>query len=540
MTLDGFLTFLGLAAAVYAIIPPVARLRIRLQLWPQVFLAVVAILLALYFEFYKFVALPCPALFGRACGALTMAADGPFSPQMAAFLVVLVWMVLAFLVATLLPPSHRSLRPMADLLEQLFHQARYGEAVDFVFPHLDFVARAQSRKLWPQRAHDWLAGNGISDIEDWLEETDETRKKSAWRRRLRPLAMIVPVGDSAQESAERILNLIYLSRQFMEYLSMQRPSAAAQLLTLDTYQRFDFSDRLLGSLVATTGSRLYDEVERNAQYEGIGDNLVVGHNFILRAYFKDARVAERLSAWKPIGDHIISHVRSGVPAVRDKLNGKSEDFENHQWRDPVIVAIAFFDLMIRSAFSQNVENHMWLPYLDHFIDELEQVYDLNGPDINIQAEFPTWASRLIYEIISKLGGWFDLARKAPEGSLHGVFPSSLHSGTPSIPANAARSLGISLRHIVCSQRIGEDFARYMVECVMRDLRYFVQPGNEEARRFLIKCIVTGGGRDNDKVYCARLAQLMSGIDYILQDDVSDLVEAVQEAHPETSVRIFNP
>jgi hypothetical protein len=39
MTLDGFLTFLGLAAAVFAIIPPVARLRIRLQLVPQAILA---------------------------------------------------------------------------------------------------------------------------------------------------------------------------------------------------------------------------------------------------------------------------------------------------------------------------------------------------------------------------------------------------------------------------------------------------------------------------------------------------------------------
>ncbi|WP_028055132.1 hypothetical protein [Sinorhizobium medicae] len=118
--------------------------------------------------------------------------------------------------------------------------------------------------------------------------------------------------------------------------------------------------------------------------------------------------------------------------------------------------------------------------MDHFIDELEQVYDLGGPDIDNQAEFPTWASRLIYEIVSKLGGWIDLARKAPEGSPHGAIPNSLHVGTPSIPANAARSLGVSLRHIVRSSRIGDNFAMYMVECVMRDLRdlrYFV-PGEQ--------------------------------------------------------------
>lgn len=32
----------------------------------------------------------------------------------------------------------------ADLIEQLFHQQRYGEAVDFVLPHLGFLERAKT------------------------------------------------------------------------------------------------------------------------------------------------------------------------------------------------------------------------------------------------------------------------------------------------------------------------------------------------------------------------------------------------------------
>lgn len=72
MTLDGFLTFLGLAAAVFAIIPPVARLRIRLQLGVQIALAAIAVTLALYFEFFEFVALPCPSILGGVCPLLQM------------------------------------------------------------------------------------------------------------------------------------------------------------------------------------------------------------------------------------------------------------------------------------------------------------------------------------------------------------------------------------------------------------------------------------------------------------------------------------
>lgn len=534
MTLDGFLTFLGLAAAVYAILPPVARLRIRLQLGVQVMVAVVGLLLALYFEFFEFVALPCPAVLNGLCGALTMSADGRFTPQMAAFFVVLVWMVLAFLVATLLPPSRRSLRPMADLLEQLFHQARYGEAVDFILPHLIFVERAQNRRLWTQRARDWLAGDRTADLEQLLSGGEEIRTRRVWRRYVRPLARLFPSGHLVQENAERILNTMYLSRPFMDYISAQRPSVTAVVVNLDTHQRFDFSDRLLGSLISVPGSRLYEEVERNAKYEGIGDNLVVGHNFILRAYFKDACVAAVLHAWKPVGDHVISYIRNNEPAVRTRLNGKSDDFDKGRWRDPIAVGIAYFDLMVRSAFSQGIEDPMWLAYLDHFVDELEQVYDADEPETDNTAEFPTWASRLIYEIVSALGGWTELARQAPENSPHRSFPKSLHIGSSSIPANAARSLGISMRYILRSERIGDTFAMYMMECVMRDLRYFVQPEDAEARHFLIKAIVSGGGHDNDQKYGARLARLMSGIDYVLLHDVADLVNAARSAFPDES------
>lgn len=531
MTLDGFLTFLGLAAAVFAIIPPVARLRIRLQLVPQAILAGAALVLALYFEFFQFVSLPCLPAFQMVCDGLVIQPGAAFTPAMAAFLVVLVWMLLACLVAICLPPSQRSIRAMADLVEQLFHQQRYGEAVDFVQPHLGFLERAQNRKLWNQKSTDWLTGKRIPDLEEWLSDPDRAERKRRWLTPFRVLSRGISGGEHAQEHAERILNSLYMSRQFMDYAALQRPSVTAVLLTLDAHQRFDFSNRLLASLASSPGSRLYEEVERNAKYEGLGDNLVVGHNFILRAYFLDASVAETLAAWKPIGDFVIDYIRGDDAVVRAKLNGKSDGFDQRKWRDPVAFAIAYFDLMIRSAFSQDIKDHMWLAYLDHFVDELVEIYDATGPEIDQGDEFPTWNAHLIYECINTLGHWVQFTRKAPEGSVHRGFPGSLHQGSAGIPANAARSLGTCLYHVLQSHCVGDTFAMYMVECVLRDIRYLVQPGDEEARKFLIRSIVTGGGRDNAHDYGARLAHLLGGIDYILLNDVPDFLAAARLAHP---------
>ncbi|WP_312366056.1 hypothetical protein [Ensifer sp.] len=531
MTLDGFLTFLGLAAAVFAIIPPVARLRIRLQLVPQAFLAAAALVLALYFEFFQFLALPCLPAFRIVCDGLVIQPGGAFTPAMAAFLVVLVWMLLACLVAICLPPSQRSIRGMADLVEQLFHQQRYGEAVDFVLPHVRFLERAQNRKLWNQKLKDRFTGERIPDLEEWLSNPERAEKKRRWLAPFRLLSRGIPEGGHAQEHAERILNSLYLSRQFMDYAALQRPSVTAVLLTLDAHQRFDFSNRLLASLASSQGSRLYEEIERNAKYEGVGDNLVVGHNFILRAYFLDASVAETLAAWKPVGDFVLDYIRSDDPAVRAQLHGKSDGFDQRRWRDPIAFAIAYFDLMIRSAFSQDIKDHMWLAYLDHFVDELVGVYDATGPDIDQDDEFPTWNAHLIYECINTLGHWVQFIREAPAGSVHQSFPESLHQGSAGIPANAARCLGTCLYHVLRSDRVGDTFARYMVECVLRDIRYLVQPGDAAARKFLIRSIVTGGGRDNAHDYGDRLAYLLGGIDCILLNDVPDFLDAARVAHP---------
>jgi hypothetical protein len=532
MTLDGFLTFLGLAAAVYAIIPPVGRLRIRLQLLPQAFLAVVGLLLALYFEFYQFVSLPCLIPSRNICEALVLRAESTFTPPMAAFLVVLVWMLLACLVAICLPPSQRAIRSMADLVEQLFHQQRYGEAVDFVLPHLRFVELAQNRKLWNQKLKDWLSGKRMPDIDEWLSDPERAEKRQAWLKSVRILNKLVPGGNHAQEHAERILNSVYLSRQFMDYIATQRPSVAAALLILDAHQRFDFSDRLLSSLISSPGSRIYEELERNAKYDGLGDDLVVGHNFILRAYFVDASVAEQMAAWKPIANAVLGYIKTDDVVIRAKLNGKSDDFDELRWRDPVAAAIAYFDLMVRSAFSQNVENPMWLAYLDHFVDELVEIYDDTGPEIDESDEFPTWNAHLIYECINILGHWVQFARDAPAGSVHRKFPGSLHQGSAGIPANAARSLGISLYHVLRSERVGDSFAKDMVECVLRDIRYLVQPGDQAVRKFLIRSIVTGGGHESSQDYGHKLAHLLSDIDYILLSDVPDFLAAARDAHPQ--------
>jgi len=42
--------------------------------------------------------------------------------------------------------------------------------------------------------------------------------------------------------------------------------------------------------------------------------------------------------------------------------------------------------MIRSVFCQNIDDPLWLAYLDHFVDEVEEIYNAADDTINAVGE----------------------------------------------------------------------------------------------------------------------------------------------------------
>src|SRR5512147_2424952 len=129
MTLDGFLAFVTLAVAIYALISPVAKLRALIALPLQIPLALMAFLLVLYLEFFRALQQPCLPALGAACRWLVFPSDESFTPSQAAFVVVLIWMALALVVHILARPGTRSLTAMAALIDTVVYEQRCAELV---------------------------------------------------------------------------------------------------------------------------------------------------------------------------------------------------------------------------------------------------------------------------------------------------------------------------------------------------------------------------------------------------------------------------
>lgn len=553
MTLDGFLSFLALFIAFYAIVSPVTRLRAQLHLGVQIPLALLAITLVFYFEFFSLVSQPCRLPSTEACAWLVFPKDGSFTPPQAAFLVVFVWIILAWGLNVLLRPGPRSLAAVGKIVQTLLYERRFSELLDFIRPHLGLIEAVAERQLLRQKVHDWLADTNwlrrqqIRTFKPVVSNENEPKQPragrgkrlyEAFRRRIRWTKHLVPAGRKAQANAETVVRMLLRSEEFRKFLVTMRPDALPDLMAIKLQPRFDFSDKALRDLIADSGSRLYQEIEQNQNLSDKGGYAIPEENVLLRSLFGDAEVAHKLGAWKPIGDAVINTIRAGAASgYAAYLNDRADNFDDERWRDIVFVGTRYFDIMVNEAMRQGVPYHMWLFYLPLFVTELEGIYDTSGQNIDAMDEFPTRNARLMYEAFDVMGNWVRNIKHLAPSSPHTAISDMGVSSSGAIPADAAVALGNAMVTVALSDRIGDTFAGYLHDCILRDLAALSHEGLEgRTRSLLIRTVVVGGNRHPDARYRQRLKTFLAMADHVLRESVKDYVAAVEDNHSRNLVR----
>lgn len=540
MTADGFLTFLALLVAVYAIAPPVEKLRLRLQ--QNIFMLTIAslsLLLVLYFLLFDAFKQPCLKFLQSHCKIISFTHNSAFTPSDAAFIVVLVGAFAVWVVHRVSRNLAPNLSIMESLVEELIVEKRFVELSQLVSRHLDYLSMAATRKLKSQKLYDnLLASRGTSSLENVIGLLDqqglEQKNKTSLIlfKFLSPFKIFFPSQRKLESHAKNILRTIYTNDELIFFIVKQRPYFGVLLLGIDEHGWYDFSDLFLTNLLAQERTVLYREV-RNNQSAGMHGYIFDEHNKLLYFLFADIKNADRLKAWKPIGECILRKLSAGEQSEYiDFLMGPSTYFEDERWSDPTFIGLEYFSMMVTAAAHQNHDYHMWLYYLPLILEKLEKQYDISNSEVDIEAEFPNRAARLIYDIISMLGEFVELARNLPEDSYHIKVPDNFEFSHKSIPASAAIALGQSLKTIITSDRLNDKFVCYMHECVMRDIRELPVDGETgKLRAFLINSVIRGGDavgfRRHDDSYLNRLHGLIFQADHVLRYDTNDYENAVR-------------
>ena len=539
MTLDGFLTVLALLAAVYAVLSPVQRMRATLSWRAQVLLALPACGLILGFELFDWRPPAClPGLEGL-CGPLVLGGDDPGPARKFAFLLAFAWLVASVIIHQRTRPSLGTLPAFVRLATALIDDEQYGDAFKLLEPNIALVARASRRATRRQRLRRWLEQFGPprpGSFEAFVRRPGRHGRRrflgETWPRwaatPVRALAALVPADRRAEQSAEDLMRLLLTSPRVLDHVVERRPHFAACLVVEPVFGDTEFTSRVLTRMIADPSSALYHELSTNDASDGLIGYRLEARNRLLYFFFSDARVAERLSVWKPVGDYVNRLLKGDErPDYPAWLNEPGSDFDGEKMQDPTWMGLFFFDLMVTSGARQDVGYHMWLLYLPLFARSLEAGYD--SDDVDRDREFPTRGARLLYEIVNFLSGWVALFDHLPADSRTRSLPTKFEPGE--IPPTAALALVEVLQLVVTSTRIDPEVAGLLHRVALRTLRALPEEAGEAQsfRSWFIAALLRGDHGRGDRFYRMRLADLFDQEDSFDRYEIGDYEAALAAA-----------
>lgn len=537
MTLDGFLTVLALAAAVYAVLSPVERQRVALTWRPQALLAIPMFGLILGYELYDWSPPACPEALGDACLPLILGGADPGPARKFAFLLACAWLLGAVVIHATSKPTLSSLRAFAQVATALIDEERYADALKLVEPHVGLLARAVRRKCAMQRLHDWLEEFGPLPDDPFKRylRNPRTRRYSGeswpdWAAKpVRALARVVPDGGLSERAAGDLLQLLMSSPQLFDYIVSRRPYFALSLLQEHIYGGAEFLEKFLGELMRRPGSALYQEISTNDHSDGLVGYYLPVRNRILHFLFADASVGEELSAWKGVGDYVKRLLDGDErPDYWTWLNGRPDWFERDQMRDPTYVGMFYFDIMVSAAAKQGVGYHMWLYYFQSIAELLERGYDSSGAEIDRTAEFPIRAARLLYDVVRHLTTWIETFRHLPQGAVHRAI-SQRDEYPATVPHAAAQTLGNVLATVVMSQKVDDGVVQTLHDVAMRAVKNLHPDDGDvsDMRAYLISSLLRGGHSRQHQKYLTKLATLLDRNDDLIEYEIPDYVQALK-------------
>ena len=339
MTLDGFLVFLSLLLAGYGVASSVTRLRLRFHIFYIYFISIIGFILVIYYEMFAQNGFTCPVGLGQLCRFLILDdAKFPTAGEVA-FFIVIVWLLAVWFVLTrtLIPAG--GLPNLQRLVDELLYERRLAEAIQVVEPNLPLLAKAATRKLQGADLYDRLRGWRRSETQMELRarvalgEAQELRTFSgraltALKFAIGTAGSILPEGKPKQAAAEEILRILLLNRDVLEFISLYRPGFGVTLLALPVREVHDFSNGYLTALISTPHSTLYAEVKNNQNYYRASEYAFPKENRLLHFLFADARQAERLGVWKPLGEKAYPSASGAAKCCRCGIGFMIEQITN--------------------------------------------------------------------------------------------------------------------------------------------------------------------------------------------------------------------
>jgi hypothetical protein len=168
-----------------------------------------------------------------------------------------------------------------------------------------------------------------------------------------------------------VYHQIILNDAFLENIANKNPylfASIIQELSTDKVKDSYFVNSFLKILMYNKNGDFFREIKNNQNLREHDSYAIEESRPILYALFNDINVCAVNEAWRGVGEQAIQELHEEAKKEYSSLRELDREQDGDTlWSYRITIAIWYFDIMIREAIVQNIENHMWMFYYQHFI-----------------------------------------------------------------------------------------------------------------------------------------------------------------------------
>lgn len=131
---------------------------------------------------------------------------------------------------------------------------------------------------------------------------------------------------------------------------------------------------------------------------------------ILFSLFAHTKAASENYVWYPVGEGTIKSLKHDTEQKEFLVKNYDHLLEPELWNQKIYIAIVYFNYMVRETIYRDSGWHMWLFYFRNFIDLLIKIIPADN-DYNGDLESPSFTHKMIYEQFTVMADWLDLAKQ---------------------------------------------------------------------------------------------------------------------------------
>lgn len=520
---SGILTILGLAIAVYAIIPREKRLDLGLRISTADWLVIGSTLVVVHYIIYFPILKEIGFVFDLGHWRYG------FNEKNTVYLIFLGLGAFIIFRAKTAKVKRSNISSANELFEELILEKKYGELALLTEQHIREISKIKNSKSF--RNHLALKVRPSSDFEIYIENKNLSYLDRNFRKSLEWVSERLEKEDGAPEVATNIIRRLIHNYGFVRHLSISRPYLGITVIEVDSGFTEDFLKIFFNSLLEHEGSVYYYELEHAQNLTSNNRYYLSKTNRLLYYLFKDIEVSQDLAIYKPVGDKVCEVIDYDVKIAARYNEPLGTYYESQRFRCPIDSSVHFFEIMIIESMHQGIRWHMWLYYFPTFVRKI--LLKLNpSSDVDLYSEWPTPFHYILYHIFSVMLDWLDEYSYVEDKSQLRMENEALHHDNGSIPKSTALALGNIVFMIVSSPTVSNRFKIYILEIVFRHLRD-KSHDDEQAplSRVLMKSILKNGF--HNKVNCEYLDtfyECYNQVDHVIRfelEEFNDLLESTR-------------